>query len=143
MLFVPRLPVILYGVYAHTRIDELFVGALVPGLLLVFVVAAYSAARGAFAGVARSPFRGREARAALWEAKWELATPLVIIVGMFGGFATLVEASALTVLYALVVEVFVYRDLKLRRDLPRILVETTTLVGGFLIILSAALGFTN
>ena len=143
LLFVPSLPVILYGVYAHTRIDELFVGALVPGLLLVFVVAAYSAARGAFAGVARTPFRGREARAALWEAKWELATPLVIIVGMFGGFATLVEASALTVLYALVVEVFVYRDLKLRRDLPRILVETTTLVGGFLIILSAALGFTN
>jgi C4-dicarboxylate transporter, DctM subunit len=47
------------------------------------------------------------------------------------------------VLYALVVECFVYKDLSVRRDLPRIAIECSTLAGGFLIILGAALGFTS
>ena len=51
----------------------------------------------------------------MWEAKWELLLPVVVLMGMFGGFATLVEAAALTVLYALVVECFVYKDLGFRR----------------------------
>ena len=143
LLFPPSLPVILYGVYAHTPIDELFIGGVVPGLLLVVLVAGYGALRGALAGATRTPFDVREAAASLWEAKWELVMPLVILVGIFGGFATLVEAAALTVLYAFIVECYVYKGLKLRRDLPAILLESVTLVGGFLIILGAALGFTN
>ncbi len=67
--------------------------------------------------------------------------PAVILIAILGGFATLVETSALTVLYALAVECFIYGDLGLRRDLPRIAVECATLVGGFFIILSVALGF--
>jgi tripartite ATP-independent transporter DctM subunit len=143
LLFVPSLPVILYGVYAKTPIDELFVGGLFPGILLVLLVAGYGAGRGWLSGARRTPFRCREAAAAIWEAKWELGTPLVILAGLFGGFATLVEAAALTVVYALIVECFVYKDLGLWRNVPRILVESATLVGGFLVILAAALGFTN
>jgi tripartite ATP-independent transporter DctM subunit len=143
LLFVPSLPVILYGVYAKTPIDELFIGGLIPGLLLVTVVAAYGAGRGWLAKTGRRAFRGREAVAAVWEAKWELVTPIVIVAGIFGGFATLVEAAALTVIYALIVEVFIYRDLDLAKRVPPILVESATLVGGFLIILSTALAFTN
>lgn len=143
LLFIPSLPVILYGVYSNTSIPRLFVGGLVPGMLLVLAVAGWGASRGVRAGAKPTPFDKKRALAALWEAKWELFLPVVIIIGIFGGFATLVEASALTVLYALVVECFVYRDLSIRRDVPRVALESATLVGGFLIILGSALGFTN
>src|SRR5207249_11782577 len=78
-----------------------------------------------------------------WAAKWELLLPVVAFVGLFGGFATPVEAAALTALYAFMVETFVYRDLKLARDVPRVMTECGLLVGGVLLILGVALGFTN
>jgi C4-dicarboxylate transporter DctM subunit len=143
LLFPPSLPVILYGVYAHAPIDRLFLAGLLPGTLLVALVAAWCVIKGQKAGVERVPFQARELAAALWQAKWELLLPVVVLVGIFGGFATLVEAAALTVLYSLVVESFVYRDLRLRRDVAHVAVECTTLVGGVLLILGVALGFTN
>ncbi len=143
LLFAPSLPVILYGVYSNTPIDELFIGGLMPGLLLVVLIAGWGASRGFLAGAQRSSFDKREALAALWEAKWEFLLPVVILVGIFGGFATIVEAAALTVLYAFVVECVVYKDIRIGRDLASIAVESATLVGGFLIILGTALGFTN
>ena len=143
LLLPPSLPVILYGISAKTPIDRLFIGGILPGVILILLVAGWGASQGWRAGAGRTPFRIREAAAALWEAKWELLLPVVILVGIFGGFATLVEAAALTVFYAFVVECFVYRDLSIRRDLPRIAVESATMLGGFLIILGVALGFTN
>jgi tripartite ATP-independent transporter DctM subunit len=143
LLFPPSLPVILYGISAQVPIDRLFVAGLVPGLVLVAAVASWGAWRGWFAGARSTPFRWREAAAAMWDAKWELLLPVVVLVGLFGGFATLVEAAALTVIYAVVVECFIYRDLKLFTDLPRIALECATLVGAFLIILGVALAFTD
>lgn len=143
LLLPPSLPVILYGISAKTPINQLFIGGILPGVILILLVAGWGASQGWRAGAGRTPFRIREAAAALWEAKWELLLPVVVLVGIFGGFATLVEAAALTVFYAFVVECFVYRDLSIRRDLPRIAVESATMLGGFLIILGVALGFTN
>ncbi len=68
---------------------------------------------------------------------------MVVLASYFTGVATLVETAALTLLYAFLVEFRLYRDLSVRRDLGRIGVEAATLVGAFLIILGAALGFTN
>lgn len=143
LLFPPSLPVILYGVYAHTEIDRLFMGGLLPGMLLLGLVAAWCVAKGTAVGAERARFSLRELAGAVWEAKWELLLPVVVLAGIFGGFATLVEAAALTVLYAFLIECFVYRDLKIGRDLPRVIVEATTLIGGVLLILGVALGFTN
>ncbi len=143
LLFPPSLPVILYGVYAHTPIDRLFLGGLLPGMLLVLLVAAWCMWQGKAGGVERARFSARELAGAVWQAKWELLLPVVVLAGIFGGFATLVEAAALTVLYAFIIEAFVYRDLKLSADVPRIAAECTTLVGGVLLILGVALGFTN
>jgi tripartite ATP-independent transporter DctM subunit len=77
------------------------------------------------------------------KAKWELIVPVVAIVSLFSGIATPVEAAAFTALYALVIEVFVYRDLKLFHDVPRVMVECGLLVGGVLLILGVAIGFTD
>lgn len=143
LLWFPSLPVFLYGFYANLDYAKLFVGGFIPGVLLVLVVAGWGAYQGWRKGVTRTPFVWREARGAMWEAKWELLLPVVILGGIAGGYTTLVEAAALTVLYTFVVGCFIQRDLSLRGDLPRIFVECATLVGGFMIILSVALGFTN
>lgn len=79
----------------------------------------------------------------MWEAKWELLLPVILLGEIFGGYTTLVEAAALIVVYTIVVECLVFRDLSVRRDLPRIFVESATLVGGFMIILGVALGLTS
>jgi tripartite ATP-independent transporter DctM subunit len=85
----------------------------------------------------------REAAAAVWEAKWELGLPALVLGTIVTGTASLVEAAALSVVYALLVEVVIHRTLGLVRDVPRIALECATLIGGFLIILSVALGFTS
>ena len=143
LLWFPSLPVFLYGFYANLDYARIFVGGLIPGVTLVMVVAGWGAWQGWKRGVSRTPFDAREARAAMWEAKWELLLPVVVLGGIVGGYTTLVEAAALTVLYSLVIECLVQRGLSIRRDLPGIFVECATLVGGFMIILSVALGFTN
>ena len=143
LLFFPSLPVFLYGFYANEKFERLFIGGLLPGLLLVAVVAGYAAMHGWRHGATRSRFDGREALAAMWHAKWDLLLPVVVLGSLIRGWATLVEAAALTVAYSLAVECIVHRALHITRDVPRVVVECATLVGGFLIILSVALGFTN
>jgi tripartite ATP-independent transporter DctM subunit len=143
LLFPPSLPVILYGIYANTRIDTLFVAGFVPGLLMVAMVAAWGIRHGVRNRVERSTFAWREALLAIWDAKWELLIPVIILAGLFGGLGTLVEAGALTVVYAFVVECFVYRGISMRRDFARVAVECCTVIGGVLLIVGVAQGLTN
>ena len=143
LLFPPSLPVILYGIVAHTPIDRMFLGGFLPGLLMLALAGWWGSLGAGGAGTARRKFDPREAWAAINEAKWELLLPIVVLVGLYGGFATLVEAAALTALYAFVVEAFVYRDLKLKDDLLHTVTECGVLVGGVLLILGVALGFTS
>jgi tripartite ATP-independent transporter DctM subunit len=143
LLFFPSLPVFLYGFYANQPFDHLFVGSLVPGVLLVAAVATWAAARGHAGGAGRTPFDPREAASAAWDAKWVLGMPALVLGSMLTGTASLVEAAALTVVYALVIEVAVHRALDPVKDVPRVALECATLIGGFLIILSVALGLTS
>lgn len=144
LLLPPSLPVILYAVTArNASVIDLFVGGLLPGMLLILLVAGWGVRRGMLSGKQRTPFRASEARAAIWEAKGELLLPVVVLAGIFSGFTTLVEAAALTVAIAFILEFVAHRKLGLQRDLPRIGVECAVMVGGFMIILGVALGFTN
>lgn len=142
VLFPPSLPVLLYAYYADVDLEKLFVAGALPGVVLVAAVAAWGAWRGAAGRAIRTPFDARELAAAAWQARWELLLPVVILGGLFGGFATLVEASALTVLYAVLLECVLLRELPWRRALD-VAVESVTLIGGFMIIVSVALGLTS
>jgi len=142
LLFPPALPLILYGIVAQTPIEDLFLGGLMPGLLLVGLTAAWGIRQGLRGGAVRHPFTAREAMAASWAAKWELAIPLVVLVAILSGIATVVEASALTVLYCLFTQVLVHRDLRWG-ELPRVFLHCVVLVGGVIVILGAAMGFTS
>jgi len=143
LLFPPSLPIILYGVFARTPVNEVFYACILPGFLLVGLVSAYCIREGVSEGATWKRVDPREIGRSLWAAKWEIALPVVVFVSLFGGFATTVEAAALTVLYALFIKLVVYRDVSLTRELPRVLTESAILVGGVLIILSAAFGFTG
>jgi len=143
LLLPPALPLILYAVVAQIPIEDIFIGGILPGILLTSMVAAWGVREGIVSGAGRYPFRSDEAFASLWAAKWELAIPVLVLVAMFSGLATAVEAAALTALYALLVQAVIHRDLSLTRDLPRAFTECITVIGGVLIILGVAQGFTS
>ncbi|HET7823853.1 MAG TPA: TRAP transporter large permease subunit [Anaeromyxobacter sp.] len=140
LLFPPSLPVILYGVVAQAPIDHLFLGGLLPGLLMVVLVAGYGIAVGVKAGAPRVAERPRDALAALWDAKWDLGLPALVVVSIVTGFATIVEAAALAAAYSIAVELLIFRSIHPIKDLPRVLVHGASLVGSVLILLGTALG---
>ena len=106
------LPVIIYGVTAQTSIKDVFVGGLLPGIFLVASVMAIGIFYSWKRGIPRHPLRVREAARALADSFWELLLPLLVFGLYFGGIANLQESAAAALLYVLVVETFVKRDLR-------------------------------
>jgi tripartite ATP-independent transporter DctM subunit len=142
LLLPPSLPLILYAVVAQIPFQDIFIGGILPGILLTAMVSAWGVREGIVSGAGRYPFRASEALASAWAAKWELAMPVLVLVAMFSGLATAVEAAALTALYALIVQAFIHRDLSFP-VLLRAFGECVTVIGGVLIILGVAIGLTN
>jgi tripartite ATP-independent transporter DctM subunit len=148
MLFPPCLPLILYAIVANhsanasISIKQMFLGGIGPGILLVILTAWWGVRKGPKQASDRPTFSWTEAGSALWDAKWEMLIPVVAIVSLFY-VPTTVEAAALTASYALVVATVIHRDLRPFKDLPRVITECGLLVGGVLLILGVALGFTH
>jgi tripartite ATP-independent transporter DctM subunit len=159
MLFPPCLPLILYAVIAQrtiqnlelppgtavpeVTINQMFLGGIGPGILLVVLTAWWAVRTGPKQAAGRSKFDWREAGAALWAAKWELFLPVVVLGVMFGGLATAVEAAAVAALYAAFTQTVVHRDLRPLKDVPRVMAECGMIIGGVLLILGVATGFTR
>jgi C4-dicarboxylate transporter, DctM subunit len=160
LLFAPSLPLILYGFVAgqldttpSVTIEALFLAGLLPGLLMLLVLAGYcvlaARRRLAAADVAAGdtpasgqPFCWREGLRALVDARWELPLPVVVLGGIYSGAFAASEAAALTALYVLFVTVLVRREISLRR-LPAVMAETARMVGAILLILGMALALSN
>lgn len=143
LLFPPSIAVILYGVVAGVSISDLFMAGIIPGLIMVAAVCILGIGQGLRAKASRTRFDRREAAAALWDAKWVIGLPAVALAGIFGGLTTLIEAAAITVVYALIVECLVHRDIHVTRDLPRIFLKCLVLIGGIFVIIGIAMGLTN
>jgi tripartite ATP-independent transporter DctM subunit len=143
LLFPPSLPIILYSVTAKLSIDQLFAAGMIPGLLLVVILAAYGVRQGKKAHVPKIPFASSNVKVAVREAIWEIPLPFIVIGGIYGGAFTATEAAAITAFYVFVVEVFIYKDLNLLRDIPRVMRESMVLVGAILMIIGTAMGLTN
>jgi tripartite ATP-independent transporter DctM subunit len=143
LLFPPSLPLILYGVIAETRVDQLFLAGILPGILMLVLLVAYSMVKSPpRQKKAREKTNGRAMLASLREAAWELPLPVIVLGGIYGGFFVAGEAAAVTALYVLVVEVFIYRDIPVTK-LPRIMVQSMVLFGGILVVLAASMATTN
>jgi tripartite ATP-independent transporter DctM subunit len=144
LLFPLSVPLILYGIVAQrVSIEDLFIGGLLPGLLMLALLAALGMREAVRTGVARAPADLKEAAASLWQAKWEMGLPIVVLWSFLGGYATMSESAAIAAFYALVVQRFVHRDLPSWGEVVRVAGSSVALVGGVLIILSVAVGLTN
>ena len=144
LLFPLSLPLMLYGIVSQkASIEDLFVGGLVPGVLMLGLLALLGVREGIITRAERTPFRPRSALSALWDAKWELMLP-VFVVGLFiGGVATLVETAPIAALYTVIVQRYVHRDLPTWTDVFRVAADCVALVGGVLLILAVAAGLTD
>ena len=143
LLLPPALPLIVYAIVAEISPEDLFIGGFVPGVLLIGLMAAWAVREGMVTGAGRRRFVLSEVWPAMWMAKWELVLPLVVLGAYLTGTATLVETSALAALYAAVVTGLVHRDFALARGFRQAFRECVVLVGGVLIIIAVAQGFTQ
>lgn len=147
LLFPPSLPVILYSAVlpgdAGVSAKTLYLGGLVPGLVLIIAVAAYAIRVGIVAKAPKQKFELREAGRALWAAKLDLGLPIVVLAVLLAGIGTIVEAAAIGALYALVIELLVFRDVHPTKQMPAVLVQSATLVGSVVVLMGVAYGLTN
>jgi tripartite ATP-independent transporter DctM subunit len=141
--FPPSLPVILYGFVSGVNIETLFVAGVLPGALMVAVPCLFSIWMGKRWKIERPAFSFSEFLLSLRQAAWELPIPFLILGAIYSGLATATETSALTAAYVLFIKAAVFKEVGLWRDLPRIMVASTKMVGAIMIILGAALGLTN
>ncbi len=142
LLFPPSLPLILYGVTAGISIKSIFIAGILPGIFLIIVLSLWTVYSGELDKVEKNNFNLNDSINACWETKWELFIPFIVLYGIFGGHAKLVETAAFTVVYIFVIETFIYKDID-KKDIINIIVSCATLVGGVLIIIGAAMGLTS
>lgn len=142
LLFPPSLPIILYGLVAKVDIDKLFKAGIVPGMVIMIILSLWSVYNSPKSSV-KKVFILKEFIEALKDAWLEAILPIGVLVGIYGGYVTVTEAAAFTAFYVFVIEVLIYKDLSLHKDVPRVIIESMSLVGGILLILCCALGFTN
>jgi C4-dicarboxylate transporter DctM subunit len=135
----PSIPMVLYGVMTNTSIAKLFAGGFLPGVLMGLGLMIYSY----YVGKQRG-YVGRERRAGLREilrglvdATLAMIMPIIIIGGIIGGVFTPTESGVIAVVYALLLGLFVYRELSWR-ELPKLLYATGLLTGKILFILGTA-----
>lgn len=150
LLFPPSLPLILYGIIAQqmnvgekVAINDLFLAGLLPGLLMVVLLSLYSLWENrANPTLTCTVFSTTEAVSAFKEAIWEIPLPFFVLGGFYGGYFAISEAAAATAMYVLIVEVFIYKEIRLAK-LPAIMRDAMVMVGGILLILGVSLASTN
>jgi len=149
LLFPPSIALILYGVIAQqmeleqsVAIDDLFIAGLLPGLLMLALLIAWSVYRSIGEKIPTTVFDKNELLCALRESMWEVPLPIILVGGIYSGYFAVSEAAAVAVLYVLIVDVLILREVTLKQ-LPAIMRESMTLVGGVLIILGVSLASTN
>ncbi len=143
LLFPPSLAILIYGIVAGVGIDEMFLAGIIPGTLLMLILAVHSIIHGSHLHVVKHEFDFNTLVAATRGAIWDIFLPIGIVIGIFGGFVSIMEAAATTAAYVIFIEVVVYREIDLKTDFFGLLVESCTLFGSLLAILLVALGLTN
>ncbi|MFB4165720.1 TRAP transporter large permease [Alteribacillus sp. JSM 102045] len=141
ILIPPSIPLILYGSVSEQSTGKLFSAGIIPGLLLGGVLIIYAiivAYRKGYGGLEKVPMAKRWRPT--FKAIWGLLMPVFILGGIYTGVVTPTEASFVAVLYALVISVFVYREMDLNM-FKKILIESINTTAMIFFIIAAALVF--
>jgi len=142
ILFVPSLPIIIYGMIAKTDITQLFIAGIIPGIFMVLLLSGYGIYYGFKNKIPTTPFSFNTLLHALWNIKWMIPLPFLVIGGIYSGWITVGEAASVSAVYVLISECIIYREISLKR-LFDISMKSMYMVGAVLIVLGAALGLTN
>ncbi len=149
LLLPPSLPLILYGIIAQqmdigqsVSINDLFLAGIFPALLMVLMLSFWSLWENRRNPIPCEPFSVKAAVSALRESIWEIPLPFFVLGGIYGGYFAISEAAAVTAMYVVIVEVFVYKEIRISQ-LPSIMRESMIMVGAILLILGVALASTN
>jgi C4-dicarboxylate transporter, DctM subunit len=149
LLLPPSLPLILYGIIAQqmdigqsVSINDLFLAGIFPALLMVLMLSFWSLWENRRNPIPCAPFSVKEAVLALRESIWEIPLPFFVLGGIYGGYFAISEAAAATAMYVVIIEIFVYKEIKISQ-LPSIMRESMIMVGAILLILGVALASTN
>lgn len=145
ILIPPSIPMILYPLInqrAGIETSRLFAAGFGPGLVIGGILAGYCIYRGIVGNSKRQPFSLKVLGEAFVDGFWSLLFPLLILGGIYTGFFTVVEASGISVVYAIAVEVYIHRALELK-EIPKIVQETGVILGSLLVIMVAALAFSE
>ncbi|MFB4161583.1 TRAP transporter large permease [Geomicrobium sp. JSM 1781026] len=142
VILPPSIPMIVYGVTAGASVGDLFIAGIIPGILVTISLMLYAyiyAKRKGYKGNGE-PFSFKKFGAALWDAKWALLVPIIILGGIYSGYFTPTEAAAVAVIYGLIAGVVLYRELKIK-DLYAILRNSALTTASILFIIGAATVF--
>ncbi len=137
----PSLPMVIYAVLSDTSVGGLFIGGVIPGILmgvsLMIMVAVYSRKR-------NYPKRRFPSPSILWnafrESFWALLAPAILFFGIISGVFTPTEAAVMAAFYAIILGLFIYKEFKLR-DLPRMIIMTIESNGVVLALVMTAVLF--
>jgi len=143
ILIPPSIPMIVYAIMVPAAsVSALFLAGVVPGLVIALVFAVYCMRTGLREKVPRTPWSVRELVTAARRGIWSLLLPVLILGGIYSGVFTVNEAAAVAVVYAIIVETWIHRELRLR-DIPRLVSQSATEMGVILVIVMVAAGFTQ
>jgi tripartite ATP-independent transporter DctM subunit len=148
LMFPPSLPIILVAATSGTilhfmnvpsdyNILHYFIGAIIPGLILVLAMIAVGFFISRKVKVPIEKFEGKKALSSLKESAFEILLPIILILGYFSGRLTLLEASAVSVIYVVIVEVFINKDIAVI-DIHKVFAKAVPIIGGILAILAMA-----
>ena len=137
IIIPPSIPMILYALVTETSIVEMFAAGVGPGLLLTFVFALYSVWRNRH--MPTSPFDAPELWRALREGIWAALMPVILLGGIYSGIFSTTEAAAVALVYAVMIELFIHRELRLE-DFFAIVLQAARFGGALFPVLAIALG---
>ena len=136
LLIPPSISMIMYAVVTGTSVGDLFIAGVVPGILMLLFFAVYSYLFARFAKMPMQPKATWAQRAAAFKrAIAPLGFPVIIFVGIYSGFFSPTEAAAIAVLYALILELFVFRSIKVK-DLKAISLSTAVVTSAVFVLVA-------
>ena len=144
VIIPPSIPMVIFGVSTGASVTSLFMGGFIPGILIGIALIIYCyihCKRRGFTGTA-DPFTKKAALDALWDAKWALINPVIILGGIYAGIFTPTEAAAVAAVYAFVCGVFLHRELTLAKFIKAISTSCST-TATTMVILGCATAFSK